>query len=710
MSRMAEGGRGAPGSDVQANSTKAEKDAVAARLASMLECYFDELIYQWLNPAADGPTRGSSEAGSPDYARKRYLIPLGRMLLGALRGSQEHLAVYLDERLRYVHGTADIDSMRTSLRHEIDQVSSVAHDRDPEIPYADAVSVLTDLHGPILTAAVDETRLLLIGDCVHVETRAFLVPSMRRVDRPVNVQQTFFSTRQPLESVNTAIVQQIKQFDPHVIGVSLFTFEGVPPYTRAWQAAGIPGRGRRALTVVPSLVELVRQLVDDVRSTTDAPVIIHAPAGLPLDKIRRRLLMLSPHSRWQRRLLNDLGQGLASLVEGTENTLLLDERVVVAAGGPIRGINRPVFEESDVPPGYAHPTKLGPLLARHYHSVLDDYALLSSAKAVLVDFDNTLWDGVMAEGPVVHHLERQRLLKDLKNAGILLVALSKNSPESIRWSELALSPEDFVLQKINWTAKPDNVAAAIAELDLAPKAFVLVDDSPVERALVTEQIHGVKALDALLPSTWVSLRRWIEFPSTRQTEESQRRTTMYREAAERRREIGEIRDYPSMMTSLKLRYLVRPAGTSDFERLSELIQRTNQFNTTTIRLTGEEIRGLVDDPNKMVLVASLSDRFGDLGTVAVSIVDLPNRHIEGLIMSCRAMGFDLEIALLADTISAMAAGAGPVSAAFVQTPRNGPASTVYARAGFHEREPGLWVLDSVENGPAVPSWLHAIAP
>jgi predicted enzyme involved in methoxymalonyl-ACP biosynthesis len=72
--------------------------------------------------------------------------------------------------------------------------------------------------------------------------------------------------------------------------------------------------------------------------------------------------------------------------------------------------------------------------------------------------------------------------------------------------------------------------------------------------------------------------------------EARRRTELYREASERRKEMTAGHDYPAMMKSLKLQFGFRTARSSDMERLLELIQRTNQFNTTTKRRSAAEIQ------------------------------------------------------------------------------------------------------------------------
>ena len=106
---------------------------------------------------------------------------------------------------------------------------------------------------------------------------------------------------------------------------------------------------------------------------------------------------------------------------------------------------------------------------------------------VIVDFDNTLWDGVMANGPVKQRKDIQTLLKKIKSAGILLVAISKNDPKNIRWNEMLLQKSDFIILKINWNMKIKNIQEVAEELNLGFDTFTFIDDNPVERDLVKKQ-------------------------------------------------------------------------------------------------------------------------------------------------------------------------------------------------------------------------------
>jgi FkbH-like protein len=564
------------------------------------------------------------------------------------------------------------------------------------------VSLLWSLHADLLRAPATPLKLLFVGDCLFVETRAFVSSVARRAGLDVDIRHVFFSAHQFADGANEAIQNEVARYKPNLIGISLYSFEGVPPYAAAWREAALPSLRRRSPRA-DDLVELLRRTIEDIRKITDAPIVVHTPGGIPLDPLRRRMTFLPAHSRGQKRLLSSMATCVTDLVAGTVNTILLNERDLVRELGARKAAS-PLFDESDVPSGYAHSTAFGPRVGKQYVEILEDLAVLGGAKALLVDFDNTLWRGVMAEGQVQHDLRAQRLLLQLRQAGVVLVALSKNDQSTIRWEEMVLEESDFALLKIDWAPKPDNVAAAIAELDLAASAFVLLDDNPVERALVSEQVPGVATLDSDRDETWRALSRWLEFPSTTLTAEAARRTEMYRAAAARRAVVSKSHDYSQMMMSLKLKYVVRAATQKDAERVLELVHRTNQFNTTTIRYSTAEVARMVEDSSIGLYVASLSDRFGDLGVVAVGVFNRQSDSVDLVAMSCRAMGFGLEVALLAKIVETEPAAS--ITGRFTATDRNHPASDLFERAGFRRSNDDVWILSRSDMPPRAPSWLE----
>jgi FkbH-like protein len=357
-----------------------------------------------------------------------------------------------------------------------------------------------------------------------------------------------------------------------------------------------------------------------------------------------------------------------------------------------------------------HPSGIGPVFAAEYSDIALAYVTLARTKVLLVDFDDTLWSGVMGDGKVVQDVKAQRLLRELKQAGVLLVALSKNDPRNIRWEEMELAQEDFVLHKISWNPKPRSVAEVAHQLDLDPASFVMIDDNPVERALVTAALPKVQALDSGDPKTWRWLRMMLSFPNTKRTEEAERRTAMYREAAERREAMSASLDYGQMMRELDLVSEWRLARPSDLDRVHELLSRTNQFNTTTLRLSKYELAALIESHEASVWVSTLADKFGKLGLVGAVITHHAGSDIvfDSVVMSCRAMGFGLESLLVSGPLRA-AQGASVAVGKFIPTERNSVCSSLFSSLGFEPDGDGRWILRLNDGAPTVPDWLTVVS-
>ena len=316
----------------------------------------------------------------------------------------------------------------------------------------------------------------------------------------------------------------------------------------------------------------------------------------------------------------------------------------------------------------------------------------------------------MADEAVQHHVERQRLLKTLKDAGMLLVALSKNSPDNVRWEEMALSPSDFVLLKINWDLKAQSIVRAAQELDLGLDSFVLIDDNPAERELITDRAaerpaagrHRLRTPGARWSDCWPS-----RTPAPPRRPGPAPRCTACQ--AQRREAQSQAFDYPAMMAALELEAGFGLATSRDLDRVTELIQRTNQFNTTTIRYTRSDLQKFLESPAHAVYVADLADKFGKLGLVGVVIAAREGSSVtfDSFVMSCRAMGFGLERLMLRAVMDAEA-DAVTFIGRFVPTDRNTPASGLFQEHGFLQEDPTTWKLDRSTPLPATPEWIRVV--
>jgi FkbH-like protein len=677
-------------------------------LARSAEERREEIAELWLSLGEDGPTYG--DVGTQPHeitsVMDGYLKPLARLLRDVFAGSALHRSIYLDERARFIpQGLTAVERLELISDHLDTEIEALAPVLSGGKCTEAVAQALRELHAPLLAQPeAGDPRLLLIGDCLVADVRLFLADLFKeRSGLGLDSDHISFNagwrTLEPEDIARRTIAAK-----PALIGLSLFTYSAIPAY-RALNAEARKLRGARLQAAVQLRVDSLRATVEAIREATDAPLLIHSVCGMPIGPRRIRYRVIPAEWPSRRRLIREMTAQIRALVDATENAMLIDEDALVRSAGGLRSTASALLAPEYLG-AWFHPSSFGAVLAAEYADVLTSVAMVGNAKALLVDLDNTLWQGVMADGEVVHDTEGQRLLRQLREAGVLLVALSKNDPASIRWNELELDPEDFVLHKIDWRPKPEGVSEAIRELELAPDAFVLLDDNPVERALVQENVPGVRALDPAQPFAWRTLRRWLEMPSTKSTAEARARTDMYRQAASRRRAIGsEQHDYTAMMSSLGLHAELRAGTEQDIDRLLELVQRTNQFNTTTRRRSAAEIRELLRSPDHELLVASLGDRFGDLGIVAVAITHSSagqKMEIDSFIMSCRAMGFGLEQLVLHELTAARpeATWVG----CFIPTERNGPAASLFANAGFQEEPGGTWTLPAELERPTRPPW------
>ncbi len=309
------------------------------------------------------------------------------------------------------------------------------------------------------------------------------------------------------------------------------------------------------------------------------------------------------------------------------------------------------------------------------------YRLLSPPKkVVVVDCDNTLWDGVVGEvGPdgvcfAEHHLYLQRRLAELAEHGVLVCLCSKNREEDVwevfdrRAGEMPLRRSHIVGAMINWAPKSQNISALASSLNLGRDSFIFIDDNPVECAEVRANCPDVLTLQwPRDPDKAIRLLNHIwELDLVAATAEDRKRTEMYRQELQRQQLKAQVADFRQFLKSLQLKLDFRELNREDLPRAAQLTMRTNQFNFTTIRRTEAELWKLVSEEGYRCWTVRVSDRFGDYGLVGVVIAKLDQEaqpralEVDTFLLSCRVLGRGVEhrtVAFLAQQALALGAPA-----------------------------------------------------
>ncbi|MEP7075447.1 MAG: HAD-IIIC family phosphatase, partial [Acidobacteriota bacterium] len=285
----------------------------------------------------------------------------------------------------------------------------------------------------------------------------------------------------------------------------------------------------------------------------------------------------------------------------------------------------------------------------------------SPLKVLVLDCDNTLWDGVVGEDGVegIGCSEKRSFLQNFavkqSESGMVVCLNSKNNEADVwevfdKRTDMVLKKEHIVSSRINWLPKSENLRSIADELQLALDSFVFVDDDPV----VCDEVRRncPEALTVLLPLGSDDYCKFFEhlwiFDKLKITREDRERTRSYRDQGVRRELQSQAGDMTEFLASLKLVCEISELKSQDIPRVSQLTLRTNQFNSTTLRLSEADVRERISRDNKVIWTVRVSDRFGDYGLVGVVIFEVLQRSIsvESFMLSCRVLGRGVEHQIL----------------------------------------------------------------
>ena len=358
-------------------------------------------------------------------------------------------------------------------------------------------------------------------------------------------------------------------------------------------------------------------------------------------------------------------------------------------------------------------------------------------KVIVLDCDNTLWQGVCAEDGAAGvkistpYLALQKFMIAQLNAGMLLCLCSKNEEADV-WAvfdshaDMQLKREHLVAWRINWQPKSENIQAIAAELNLGLDSLLFIDDNPLECAEV--QAHCPAMLTLLLPEPHnipSFLQHVWAFDKWRLTEEDRQRTNLYQQNTAREHLRTQTLSFHDFLAELELKVEITNMTTAQLARVAQLTERTNQFNFTTRRRSESDLQNLND---KTCLVVQVSDRFGDYGLVGV-IIFVQNATalvVDTFLMSCRVLGRGIEQRMLAHLGEiALKKNLEYVEASYIPTAKNRPALTfLQTGAQFSEpsesgvlfKFPAAWAaaaterFNSVETIPQTAEVLSATTP
>ncbi|MFX1483611.1 MAG: HAD-IIIC family phosphatase [Promethearchaeota archaeon] len=477
--------------------------------------------------------------------------------------------------------------------------------------------------------------------------------------------------------------------------------------------------------------ELKKQLVKDVASVaeiletnTSAIILVNnfvvpvfSPLGIADTKQKLGL----------KRFFEESNLELEGAFAESSRVFVVDLESVASDFGKSRITNWNTWYRGSVP----FSEEFSPVLAETYLRYIRAFKGRTK-KCIVLDLDNTLWGGIIGEdgiegiklgnvSPGIEYVDFQKGLLSLYNRGIILAVCSKNNYDDVikvfnEHPFQILKEEHFAAMRINWQDKATNISELAEEIGIGLDSMVFFDDSPVERAQVS-QAHP-KVLVVELPKNPRLYRATLEnlhvFDVLSLTKEDMTRGEMYvgkRKRAELETSSESIEDF---LRTLELECRIRPVIDFDEPRVVQLLGKTNQFNLTTRRYSDAEVRKYRDSNDSVVYSMAVTDRFGDEGVVGVAIVKKKDEDwwIDSFLMSCRVIGRSVETALLAKIVrDARADGALRIIGEYIPTKKNLPAADLYKKHGFRmlgdtDSNGTTWALNLDTDTIDVPDWIE----
>jgi len=397
--------------------------------------------------------------------------------------------------------------------------------------------------------------------------------------------------------------------------------------------------------------------------------------------------------------LRKINLGLMDLSQEYSNFFIQDLSSIQNKIGRNQFVNSSVYANS----GMVCDIESFPVIAKNYIDIIKAFEGRIK-KCLVLDLDNTLWGGVIGDdgmdGIQIGNLgigetfsRLQAWIKQLKERGIILAVCSKNEEKAAiepfqDHPDMILRLEDIAVFVANWNNKADNIRHIQSILNIGFDSMVFIDDNPVERKIVIENLPEVTVPD--LPEDPANYLAFLQnlnlFETTTFSELDGERTKQYQEESKRALKKVSFVNEDDFLKSLKMTGSISSFEMNDLPRVSQLSQRSNQFNLRTIRYSESDLKKIINTKNTHTFSFKLADSFGDYGLVCIVILKTLKTgelFIDTWLMSCRVLKRGLEHLVLNEIVEcAKSNNITTIVGEYIPTPKNILVKDHYLNLGF----------------------------
>jgi FkbH-like protein len=281
-------------------------------------------------------------------------------------------------------------------------------------------------------------------------------------------------------------------------------------------------------------------------------------------------------------------------------------------------------------------------------------------KCIVVDLDNTLWEGVLVDDGVDNIIISndypgnkwrlfQKILKNYQEKGIVLAICSKNNEElvykALEKKENLLKKEDFVAIKSNWNPKSQNIYEIAKNINISEEHILFIDDNIIEREEVKQNLPKCNILEINNIEPIDYIKALLEYPllynnNILESDLNKHKQYITKSVVENNKsEFKNLEDfYYSLQTNITFKYV----DDSNFKRVHQLILKTNQFNLNKYLFNEKELEDYLN--NNKGIILEYNDKFTNFDQVGIILLKYTENEIiiDNIILSCRVFNRDFE--------------------------------------------------------------------
>jgi len=186
----------------------------------------------------------------------------------------------------------------------------------------------------------------------------------------------------------------------------------------------------------------------------------------------------------------------------------------------------------------------------------------------------------------------------------------------------------------------------VDELNLGLQSVVFLDDSPFERARVQEALPEVLVPE--LPKDPTDYNTFLSklrcFDTTNITEEDKIRVDLYKSESKRTKLKQKFKSLSDWIKTLDLTIIIENIKNENIPRAVQLLNKTNQMNLSTRRLSEQEFNHWVKADSNNLWTIRAADKFGDYGIIGILSISIKDSvaTLVDFILSCRVVGRYIE--------------------------------------------------------------------